>query len=312
MRFRYATISTWFLIITYEVIANFFTPTPGLLVISNSFFLVSANILGMFSSYELEYYKRTTFKQRIRLEAEHKHKTIELDEAREVQLCMLPQKAPVYPGIDFEMFILTATEVGGDYYDFIQTENDILKFAIGDATGHGAKAGAMVTAAKILFCNYAPEMGLPEFLSKASVSIKQMGLPKLYMALAVGEIRPDRLLISGAGIPAGLLFRASSCTLETITLKGLPLGIQNDNFKYKLSEYSLSSGDTVLFMTDGFPELFNSSGEMLGMEMIKKTFLENAGKCASEIKSSLIDLKNSWLKDHAPKDDITFLIIKIK
>ena len=168
MRFRYATISTWFLIIIYEVIANFFTPTPGLLVISNSFFLVSANILGMFSSYELEYYKRTTLKQRIRLEAEHKHKTKELDEAREVQLCMLPQKAPVYPGIDFEMFILTATEVGGDYYDFIQTENDILKFAIGDATGHGAKAGAMVMAGEILFCNYAPEMGLPGFIESIS------------------------------------------------------------------------------------------------------------------------------------------------
>jgi sigma-B regulation protein RsbU (phosphoserine phosphatase) len=51
----------------------------------------------------------------------------------------------------------TATEVGGDYYDFHVSEDGTMTLAIGDATGHGVKAGIMVTAAKILFSNLQKE-----------------------------------------------------------------------------------------------------------------------------------------------------------
>ena len=45
----------------------------------------------------------------------------------------------------------TATEVGGDYYDFNVGLDGTLTVAIGDATGHGMQAGTIVSMAKALF-----------------------------------------------------------------------------------------------------------------------------------------------------------------
>ena len=54
----------------------------------------------------------------------------------------------------------TATEVGGDYYDFIVEENGVLNVAFGDATGHGLQAGTMVTLMKGFFTSDSSKLGL--------------------------------------------------------------------------------------------------------------------------------------------------------
>jgi len=89
------------------------------------------------------------------LEAENERKSQELEEARELQLSMLPKELPQLPYLDIAVYMQTATEVGGDYYDFHVGLDGTLTVVIGDATGHGMKAGTMVTAAKSLFRSYA-------------------------------------------------------------------------------------------------------------------------------------------------------------
>ena len=74
-----------------------------------------------------------------------------MEEARELQLSMLPKKVPDVPNLDIAVYMKTATEVGGDYYDFSTKEDGSLNIAIGDATGHGMKAGTLVTMMKSLF-----------------------------------------------------------------------------------------------------------------------------------------------------------------
>ncbi|MEJ2049269.1 MAG: two-component regulator propeller domain-containing protein, partial [Calditrichota bacterium] len=75
------------------------------------------------------------------LEIENERKTKELEEARQLQLSMLPKEVPSLNGLEIAAFMRTATEVGGDYYDFIVQENGVLNVAFGDATGHGLQAG---------------------------------------------------------------------------------------------------------------------------------------------------------------------------
>ncbi len=70
---------------------------------------------------------------------------------RAIQKTLLPEQTPHHPSFDIVVSMKTASTVGGDYYDFHLSGNDTLTFVIADATGHGAKAGLMVTAAKILF-----------------------------------------------------------------------------------------------------------------------------------------------------------------
>ena len=84
-------------------------------------------------------------------EAESARKTRELDEARNLQLSMLPKQLPKLPHLDIAVYMKTATEVGGDYYDFHVHADGTLTVILGDATGHGMMSGMMVSIMKSLF-----------------------------------------------------------------------------------------------------------------------------------------------------------------
>lgn len=73
------------------------------------------------------------------LKLENDRKAHELEEARKLQLSMLPTRLPAHPHYAVAARMQTATEVGGDYYDFILGEDGSLTVAMGDATGHGTR-----------------------------------------------------------------------------------------------------------------------------------------------------------------------------
>ncbi len=75
----------------------------------------------------------------------------ELEEARKLQLSMLPNEIPNHPNLEIAVSMETATEVGGDYYDFAVGSDGTLNIALGDATGHGMQAGTLVTIMKGIF-----------------------------------------------------------------------------------------------------------------------------------------------------------------
>lgn len=316
LRFIYASLTTWTLIIAYFIILIFRNNVSSGVVINNAFFLITSNLLGMVASYSIEYFMRFAFwKSHIvnikssELEAEYSRKSAELESARQIQLSMLPQVLPEHPDLEIAVTMQTASEIGGDYYDFHLAEDNTLTFAIGDATGHGAKAGAMVTAIKTLFSNYAPYMELTEFLKKSNHFIKQIKLPNLYMSLAIGRIKDDVLEISGVGLPPFLLFKNASASIEELPLKGIPLG-SFANFPFLKRTIKLGPDDILVFMTDGLPELFNSEKEMFGYEKIRKILSESNQKSVKEI---LEEFKNNAYAWSAHKqDDITLMIIRKK
>jgi hypothetical protein len=317
LRFIYASMVTWVVVLIYALSTILLYVTPIHVFINNVFFLASANILGMFASYSLEYYMRTVFWQNRmlelksnELEIEHKRKSDELEAARNIQLAMLPQVLPIMKNAEIAVKMETASEIGGDYYDFV-FDNDIFRFVIGDATGHGANAGAMVTATKTIFSNYGSILDPTDFLQKANERVKQIQLPKLFMSLASGKLVNYKLEISGAGIPPLLIINKTKNTLEEFPLKGLPLGL-NPNIPYSNMIIDLNKDDHLVFMTDGLPELFNSQNEMLGMERIKSRLLSSSFNGAESLLNLLLETANDWKGDHPLQDDVTLLVIKMK
>src|SRR5438477_9982476 len=101
---------------------------------------------------------------------------------------MLPKKLPELPNLEIAAYMKPATEVGGDYYDFHLAADGTLTVAVGDATGHGLKAGTMVTATKGLFNALAQGPEITQFLGQASLALKQMNLRGLYMALTLIKV----------------------------------------------------------------------------------------------------------------------------
>ena len=318
LRFIYASITTILIVVAYLFIAWGIKNTPGTLIINNSFFLFSSIIIGMFINYSLEYYmrgnywqKRMISRQENLLKREYRRKTRELENVRQLQLAILPRTIPEHSIIDLAVSFDTAVEVGGDYYDFKVDSNGRLKFALGDATGHGAQAGALVTASKILFTGWSKNEDIEIFINRASRSIKRMGLTKLFMVMVAGRFDGKGLELAGGGLPSALIYRTGSRDIEELSLRGFPLGIVAE-YSYQKTNVALNEGDLLLFMTDGLPELFNSAGEMFGLERIKKAFCEVVNEKPALIIDHLNKTVEHWRNGFPLNDDITFIVFKVK
>jgi serine phosphatase RsbU (regulator of sigma subunit) len=240
---------------------------------------------------------------------EYERKSVELEDARRFQLSMLPKEVPRHASYDVAVFTRTATEVGGDYYDF-HADGEALSVTIGDATGHGAKAGTMVTVIKTLFAGYDAAIAPAQFLFDAAEKIKRMDLGRMAMALSLARFNGRTLTIASAGMPPVLIHRAASSLVDEIAISATPLGTYGSD--YPQAEATLESGDTVLFLTDGFPELMNDAGQQLGYTGALEAFVAAAGAAnAAGVIAALSDAARRWHGDAPPNDDVTFVVVRV-
>lgn len=264
------------------------------------------------SDAKLEHERRERMEavERERLEAEVRHKQQELEEARTLQLAMLPRNLPDVADLEVAAHMDTATEVGGDYYDFDVADDGSLTVAVGDATGHGMKAGTLVTATKSLF-KALGEGGLVDTLDRSSAALKAMNLRQLNMALLLARWQRGHLRIAAAGMPPVYLYRAAEDRVEAVLLPGLPLGTPLRG-RYQETQVHLQAGDTVLFMSDGFPERIGPGDEPLGYERVQDTFARSASKPVHGIVQALLEASEDWAKGRPLDDDLTFVVLKAR
>ncbi len=244
------------------------------------------------------------------LQTEYDRKSAELEEARRFQLSLLPKTLPEHRGFAIAVSMRTATEVGGDYYDFHLGADGALTAAIGDATGHGARAGTMVTAVKSLFSAFAGQRGPRELLDEAARAVRRMELGRMAMGLAVVRLRDRALTLSSAGMPPVLVYRAASGQAEEVSLQGMPLG--GFAFDYEERRLDLAPGDAILLMTDGLPELANGEGDPLGYPRVRGLFEELGRQAPEEIIAGLSRAAEAWAAGEAVKDDVTLVVVRVR
>ncbi len=244
------------------------------------------------------------------LQTEYDRKSRDLEEARRFQLSLLPRTLPEHPGFEIAVSMRTATEVGGDYYDFVLADDGALTATIGDATGHGARAGTMVTAVKSLFSADAGASGPRDFLSEAARAIKRMALDRMAMGLSVMHLQGRELTVSSAGMPPVLVYRRANAKVEEVALAGMPLG--GFAFDYEERRLEVEPGDTILLMTDGLPELADAEGEPLGYPRVRALLAELGHHSPAELIAGLTRAADSWGGDQPPKDDMTFVAIRLR
>jgi serine phosphatase RsbU (regulator of sigma subunit) len=246
------------------------------------------------------------------LEAENARKSGELEQARQFQLSLLPRELPRRAGLDLAVHIRTATEVGGDYYDFLEGGDGSLTIAIGDATGHGAAAGTMVTVAKGLFTARAGDLPPAAFLTHANEVIRRMQLGRMAMALTIVRLEGRRLTVSAAGMPPLLIRRArGGGEVEEVCLNATPLGALAEP-AYAERTADLEAGDTLLLTTDGFPELLGAGGDPLGYPRAAEHFAAAAGQDPGSVIASLVAAGDSWRAGAPLHDDVTFVVVRVR
>lgn len=244
------------------------------------------------------------------LRREYERKTRELEEARVFQLSLLPKTLPAHPRFEIAVSMQTATEVGGDYYDFHLSDGGVLTAAVGDATGHGARAGTMVTVVKSLFSADSGRAAPRDFLAEAAVAVKRMELERMAMSLTLARVEGETLTLAAAGMPPALLYRAASGEVDEIALEGMPLG--GLAYDYQEVRLPLALGDTLLLMSDGLPELQDERGEPFGYPRVRQSFQELGGRSPEDVIAGLGAAARTWTGEKPPNDDVTFVIVRVR
>ena len=250
-------------------------------------------------------------RRREEVEAENEQRAKELEEARQLQLSMLPKSLPELPGVEIAAYMKTATEVGGDYYDFHLAGDGTLTVAVGDATGHGLRAGTVVTAMKSLFHCFAEEAELLPVMNRSSRVLKKMNLRSLFMGLTVIRLAGPQLKISSAGMPPMLIYRAKDQTIEEVLIRSMPLGSVT-GYSYREQELAVARGDVVVMMSDGLPERFNPEGEMFDYWRASDALADIAHASPREIIEHFVNAGDAWASGRPQDDDVTFVVLKVK
>jgi sigma-B regulation protein RsbU (phosphoserine phosphatase) len=130
------------------------------------------------------------------------------------------------------------------------------------------------------------------------------------MALLLAKVKGNRVRISAAGMPPTLVFRRATGLVEEIAIHGLPLGGATP-FPYEEREIELGPGDLLVFMSDGFPERFNASGEMLDYARARDVLAEVSDRTPSDVIAHFVKTGDAWAGGLPQGDDVTFVVMKV-
>ena len=239
---------------------------------------------------------------------EGKRKAKEIEEAKNLQISLLPKKNPVIDGLEITTYLKCASEVGGDYFDFLQDDKGTLYSICGDATGHGVTSGIMVAVTKAALNGI--ELEDPStMMQKLNKIVRKINFGTLRMSLSIAAVDKDSITISSAAMPPTYFFSAADNLLEELMISNLPLGGM-DKEKFTSVTRSFNKGDVFVMLSDGLPELPNAKNELLDYANVFNCISENSLNSAEQIKESLIKLSDDWANGLMNPDDITMVVIK--
>ncbi len=272
LRFFYSLFSSVVIILGYEFTAIFIQKISSidspnnqfLIFVSNNFFFISANVIGLMASYYLEYLMRVEFLQQEEIVDKHQNLNtlmnsmkVELRLAKHIQSQLFPGVCPYMKNVKIHSIYKPMEELGGDFYDYIRfVENNLIGIFISDVSGHGIPAALITSMLKTLNSMAGNNKFSPSaFLKYINLHIiGQIGDNFLTAAYILYDSETRIMKISRAGHPYPLLLR----NREIIHLKskGGIIGI-NQNIDFEERTIILEPEDKIILYTDGLIEEIN-------------------------------------------------------
>jgi sigma-B regulation protein RsbU (phosphoserine phosphatase) len=257
----------------------------------------------------------TTFNEIVPKLEEHLHMSTALEVAQEVQQNLLPKFDPALQGFDISGSSVYCDETGGDYYDFIEIDEDRLAVVVGDVSGHGVSSALLMATARALIMQRASLQGqaagiINDVNKQLSLDSNQTGnfMTFFYCELSLSE---RKVCWVRAGHDPALLYDSDTDEFNELKGYGLALGVDY-TFKYEEFYHTLAPGQIVLIGTDGIWEMHNEAGEMFGKDRLKKIIQTNASSTAKEIIAAIYDALNRYRGAKQTEDDITMVVIKVQ
>jgi serine phosphatase RsbU (regulator of sigma subunit) len=245
----------------------------------------------------------------------------DFDMAREIQQIFLPNEYPSFPpgvlpgesALGFSHRYISATAVGGDFFDFFAINDTMGGVLICDVMGHGMRAALITAIMRGLIEELMPLAPDPEkFLTEINRSLRailrQTREPFLATAFyAVADLAAGELRFSNAGHPSPFLVNWDARTVEPIrnydARHGPALGLF-ERTVYPTCRISLSTRDRLILFTDGIYEVCDSQGKEFGQERLLNFVRKNIDLAAGELFDALLREVQSFSGTEEFEDDV--------
>ncbi|HKA35311.1 MAG TPA: SpoIIE family protein phosphatase [Thermoanaerobaculia bacterium] len=243
--------------------------------------------------------------------AEKKRLEGEIGIARTIQQKLLPAPEADLPGFSLVARFEPVEAIGGDYYDYYRLPDGRSAAAIGDVSGHGLPTGLLVAMAKAALSTLL-ESGLtgPALFARLNELIYRSTDSRNYMTLSFFAMEPAtrtaRLTNAGQLAP----YRISGASVDAISLPSFPLGLSEEK-DFPMREITLDAGDRLVFLTDGFVEAADASGEPFGFERMEALLRAEAGSDAARLRDVILAAVAAHTGPGAAGDDRTLVILTI-
>ncbi len=238
---------------------------------------------------------------------------LELATAREIQQGLLPQVIPRVDGLEVGAAYAPATELSGDFYDFLPYGGDRLALAVGDVAGKSTAAALYGSlAVGIMRANALNNRcGPSEMLRRMSAELRLRSIENRFvtMAFALYEASQRRLTLANSGLPYPFLLRDDR--IETFEVSGLPMGLAQSCGPYDETTLSLRPGDTIVFCSDGVGDCLNQTGHRFGSSRVKDVLAGARPRSAQHIADELIRATDRHANTSDVTDDRTVVVIKV-
>jgi phosphoserine phosphatase RsbU/P len=246
----------------------------------------------------------------------------ELDQARKMQLGMLPRVFPACtPQQPVEVFasMEPAREVGGDLYDCFYACPHLFCFLVGDVSGKGAPAAMFMARTRSLVRVVvdlwqrmdAAAMSPAQIAEAVNRELCQDNDDCMFVTLFLGllDTRTGNVTYTNAGHPAPHILRASGDIEQIEGEPEVPLGVSR-KAAYRTDTITLLRGDAVFVVSDGVGEAMNAEGEFYTLERLSAV-LRSAGKAsAAKLVRAVTDHVGKFAGSAPKADDVTMLALR--
>jgi len=285
---------------------KFYLPISlGILTLSAFAFLLTRFVIQRRQAEAL----RIELRQKRRAEAQRVFQ--ELNDAREIQMGLLPKAAPNIDEFEIAGISLPATEVGGDFFDYLELKDNHVGIALADVSGKGLRAAmnAVLTNGMLReIVQFEPKV--EAILSRLNNDLRPLLYGSMFTALNFSalNLQTKQMQYTNAGQPYPIIKRNGD--VYEIDLGGPPLG-GIENVKYKQRIVDLYTGDYVIFYSDGITEAMNKSKEIYGFDRLKKTICNlMIGLSAEDMIQRILQDVQAFVDEAEQYDDMTLVVLR--
>ena len=243
----------------------------------------------------------------------------ELRLAHEVQLNLLPKDVPSLPeGFELAAVSIPADEVGGDYFDFIEIDDDRIGIVIGDVSGKGTSAAFYMAEIKGMIQAYSRIYDSPRNILCDVNRVLYGNMDSrsfISLTYAILDTKKLSMKYARAGHMPVLQYSRDNDRWTDLKPKGIGLGMDRGKIFEEVieeKEQKLKSGEIYYFYTDGVSDAMNEDQEEFGEENIKKSLIKSYELSSEEMKANLINDIWAHIGNQSAHDDVTMIIMKIK